>query len=140
MLKQWLMEWVLKSRMKKMQVSEDYSVEAYLKRIPEYFDAKKAGENRLTVVYEIHDSGANNGTWTVAIEDGKCSLTKGEAENYTSKLYMTADSYRRIITGRLDFARLAYSVGAIRYFGSTLGHRELNEYITIPKNAGVAAL
>jgi len=135
-----LMEWVVKMQTNKMKVSEDYSVEEYLKRIPEYFDAKKAGDNNLTVVYEIHDSGDNDGVWTVSIADGKCALTKGEAEHYTSKLYMTADSYRRIITGRLDFAKLTYSVGAIRYFGSTLGHRELNAYLTIPKKAGVAAL
>jgi len=61
-------------------------------------------------------------------------------EEYDSLLYMTADAYHRILTGQLDFTRLAYSVGAIRFFGSTLGHRELNSYLTIPKKARLAAL
>ena len=140
MFKQMLMEWVVKQGMKKTQVGADYDVKTYLEKIVEYFDPKKAGANKLTVVYEFHDSGANDGAWTVTIADGKCSLAEGEAEHFNSKLYMTADTYRRILTGRLDFARLAYSVGAIRFFGSTLGHRELNAYITLPKGAGVAAL
>jgi len=138
--KQLLMEWVVKQSMKKNQVSVDFDVNTYLEKIVEYFDPKKAGDNKLTVVYEFHDSGFNDGAWTVTIADGKCTLAKGEAEHFNTKLYMTADTYRRILTGRLDYARLTYSVGAIRYFGSTLGHRELNAYITLPKKAGVAAL
>ena len=140
MFKQLLLEWVVKQRLKKTQVSEDYKVEAYLELIPEYFDAGKAADNKLTVVYEIHDSGENNGAWTVRIADGKCTLSKGAVDEYDTLLYMTADSYRRILSGRLDYARLAYSTGAVRFFGNTLGQRELNEYLTIPKGAGVAAL
>ena len=140
MLKQFLLEWVVKQRLKRTQVSENYSIESYLELIPEYFDAGKAVDNDLTVVYEIHDSGDNDGAWTVRIADGKCSLSKGAVDEYDTLLYMTADSYRRILSGQLDFARLAYSTGVVRFFGNTLGHRELNEYLTIPKGAGVAAL
>jgi len=140
MLKQFLLEWVVRQRLKKTQVSEDYKVETYLELIPEYFDAGKAAGKILTVVYEIHDSGENDGAWTVQIANGKCSLSKGAVDEYDTLLYMTADSYRRILSGKLDFARLAYSTGAVRFFGNTLGHRELNEYLTIPKGAGVAAL
>jgi len=140
MLKQFLIEWLLKQNQKKMQVNPDYNVETYLKKIPEYFDPVKAEKKKLTVIYEFHDSGENDGAWTVSIADGKCELTKGAAEKYDSLLYMTADTYRRILMGLLDFERLTYSVGAIRYFGSTLGHRELNAYITLPKKAGIAAL
>jgi len=140
MLRQVLMEWVVKQRLKKTQVSEDYKVETYLKKIPEYFDSGKAGDRKLIVIYEFHDSGDNNGSWMVSIVDGKCTLSKDAAGEYDTLLYMTSDAYRRIISGRLDFARLAYSTGAIRFFGNTLGHRELNEYLTIPKGAGVAAL
>jgi len=140
MLKQLLLEWVVKQRLKKTQVDDNYSVESYLERIPEYFDAVKAADNKLTIIYEIHDSGVNDGVWTVRIADGKCSLSTGAVDEYDTLLYMTADSYRRILSGRLDFARLAYSTGVVRFFGNTLGHRELNEYLTIPKDAGVAAL
>jgi len=135
-----IMEWAVRQRWKKLQISEDYKVDDYLNKIPEYFNAERAGDRNLTVVYEFHDSGKNDGAWTVVIADGKCTLTKGEVGKYDTLLYMTAESYRRILMGRLEFARLAYSVGAIRYFGHTLGHRELNDYLTIPKNAGVAAL
>ena len=140
MLKQLIFEWAYKQRLKKMQVSEDFSVGTYLEKIPEYFDPAKALDRRFTIVYEFHDSGKNDGAWTVSIAEGKCTLTKGAAVQYDTLMYMTAETYRRILTGRLDFARLAYSVGAVRFFGNTLGHRELNSYLTLPKNAGVAAL
>jgi len=140
MLRQVLMEWVVRQRRKKTQVSEDYKVETYLEKIPEFFDAGKAADNKLTVVYEFHDSGDNDCAWTVKIADGKCTLSKGTADEYDTLLYMTADTYRRIISGTLDHARLAYSTGAVRFFGNTLGHRELNEYLTIPKGAGIAVL
>jgi len=140
MLKQLFMEWVVRQRWKKMQVSPDYDVETYLGKIAEYFDSAKAADRRLTVVYEFHDSGKNDGAWTVSIADGKCTVTKADTEHPDTRLYMTAETYRRILTGRLDFARLTYSTGAVRYFGNTLGHRELNGYIVLPKNAGIAAL
>ena len=140
MLRQSIMEWAVKQRWKKLQVSEDYNVEAYLEKIPLYFDPSKATDRRLTVVYEFHDSGGNDGVWTISVADGKCLLTKGAAGQYDTLLYLTAEVYRRILTGRLDFSRLAYSTGAIRFFGNTLGHSELNEYLTLPKNAGVAGL
>jgi len=140
MLKQNLLEWVTKKRLNKLQVSEDYSVVDYLEKIVEYFDATKAGDRKMTVVYEFHDSGKNDGVWTISIADGICRLTEGEAELYDTKVYTTAEVYRRILTGRLDYARIAYSVGGIRFFGNTLGHRELNEYLTLPKNARVAGL
>jgi len=140
MLKQLLMEWAVKQRWKKYQVSEDYKVEEYLEKIPEYFDSEKAGDRKLVIVYEFHDSEKNDGAWTVTIADGKCSLKKGEAEEYDTLIYMTAEVYRRILMSRLDYARLAYSTGAVRFFGNTLGHRELNAYLSIPKKEGVAAL
>jgi len=140
MLKQLLMEWAVKQRWKKYQVREDYNIEEYLEKIPEYFDSEKAGDRKLVIVYEFHDSGDNDGAWTVTIADGKCSLIKGSAEDYDTLMYMTAEVYRRILMSRLDYARLAYSTGAVRFFGNTLGHRELNAYLSIPKDAGVAAL
>lgn len=140
MLKQFLIEFALRAKQKGMKVPEDYNVEDYLKRIPEYFDPEKAKDRRMTVVYEFHDSGKNDGVWAVAIADGKCTLTKGEPESCDTRLYMTAETYRRILTGRLDFGRVGYSVGAIRFFGNSLGHSELNFYLTFPKKAGIAAL
>ena len=141
MLRQALMEWVVKQRWKKTQISEDYDVEVYLKRIPEYFDPTTVSEGRrLTVVYDFHDSGKNDGSWTVTIADGKCNLARESVGQYDTRLYMTADTYRRILSGRLDYARLSYSTGAIRFFGNTLGHRELNSYLALPKKAGVACL
>jgi len=140
MLKQMLMEWVQKQRWKKLYVDEDFDVEDYLKKITQYFDAEKAAGIKLIIVYEFHDSGKNDGAWTIRINDGKCLLEKGIADDFNTSLYMTAETYRRILMGRLDYARLAYSTGAVRFFGSTLGHRELNSYLSIPKEAGIAAL
>ena len=123
-----------------MQVSTDYKVETYLEKIPEFFNKEKAANRTLTIVYEFHDSGDNDGAWTVAVSNGTCTLSKGAADDFDTLLYMTAEAYHRVLTGRLDITRLTYSTGAVRYFGNTLGHRELNEYLSIPKGAGIAAL
>jgi len=140
MLKQFFLEKAVKQKWKKMQVNSDFNVRSYLEKIPEYFDAGKAADRKLTVVYEFHNSGDNDGAWTVTIADGKCSLSKGIADEYETLIYMTAESYSRIISGKLDYLRLAYSTGAVRYFGNTLGHRELNSYLSLPRDAGVMAL
>jgi|GEM_PF-1652685 len=142
MLTQALIEWALRSRQKKLcaAIGEDIDVKAYLEKIVAYFDAGKAKDRRMTLVYEIHDSGANDGVWTVSIADGKCTLTEGEAASYDTKMYMTAEVYRRILTGQLELGHLAYATGAVRYYGNSLGQRELNSYLTIPKKVLIAKL
>ena len=170
MLKQFLMDRAIKQRWKKMQIPEDYNVEDYLKKIPEYFCSESftnsgssgslmnpgnsenpgspessgsSGEipsRKFTLVYEFHDSGKNDGAWTVTVAVGKCTLTKGASDEYDTLIYMTVDTYRRILTGKLEHTRLAYSIGAVRYFGNTLTHSELNTYLKIPKTANIAAL
>ena len=130
----------LKQIRKRMYFEPDYNVQTYLNKIIEFFDPEKAKSRKLTIVYEFHDSDKNDGVWTVRIADGKCLLTEGEAEEYDTKLYMTAEAYHRMLTGLLDFSRLAYSVGAVRFFGNTLGHRELNSYLSIPKSEHLAGL
>jgi len=170
MLKQFLMNRAIKQRWKKMQIPEDYNVEDYLKKIPEYFcsesfvnpgnsgsstnpvNSENSGSSinpdnhetpcnrKIILVYEFHDSGKNDGAWTVIVADGKCILTKGAVDEYDTLIYMTAETYRRILTGKLEHTRLAYSIGAVRYFGNTLTHNELNIYLKIPKNANIAAL
>ena len=141
MVKQWLLEWLLKQSAKKKHVSEDYQVKSYLEKIPQYFDPSKVEPGRdLTIVYEFHDSGKNDGVWTVTVSDGTCRLTEGEAEHYDTKMYMTAETYRRLMTGQLELARLAYSTGAVRFYGNSLGHRELNYYLKFPKDSAIVVL
>ena len=140
MLKQLLIERMLRKQQQGMQVDEDYSVQAYLERIPSYFDAEKAGERCLTVVYELHDSGDNNGVWTVAVADGHCVVSPGQPEHFDTLLYLTAEAYRRILTGQMEITRMPYSTGAVRFFGNSFGHQELNAYVTIPKDAHIAAV
>ena len=139
-LRQFIMEQGLKSIRKRMYFDPDYSVETYLNKIPEFFDPDKAGNRHLVVVYEFHDSGDNNGAWTVTVGDGKCVLSKGDTTACDTRLYTTAEAYHRMLTGQLEFGRVAYSVGAVRFFGNTLGHRELNSYLSIPKKANLACL
>ena len=43
-MKQWLLEFALRQKQKKMRVSPDFKVETYLEKIVEYFDAAKAGD------------------------------------------------------------------------------------------------
>ena len=148
MLKQFLIEQALKQRKKNMQVDRDYSVREYLERIPLYFDANKAGESCLVVVYEIHDSADNDGIWTVTVAEGKCTVSTGEPEigpgsepgRYDVKLYLTAEVYRRILNGSMEISKTPYATGAVRFFGNQLAHQELNSYLTIPKEARIAAV
>jgi putative sterol carrier protein len=140
MLKQFLIDWTLKQQQKNWHVDADYNVKTYLDKIPQYFDATKAGERRLTVVYEIHDSGSNDGIWTVLVADGKCVLSEGEPERYDTWLYTTAEVYRRMLTGQMEITKLPYATGAVRFFGNSFGHHELNSYLTIPKEARIAAI
>ncbi len=117
-----------------------FSVKEHLDKIVEYFDPEKAGDNALTVVYVLHDSGENDGVWTVSIADGKIALTEGEAEHYDTKMRMTAEVYERIVKGWLDITRLAYLTGAVRYYGRSLGQQELQRYLTIPAGLGISVL
>jgi len=144
MLKQFLIQQALKQRKKNMQVDRDYSVQEYLERIPQYLDANKAGESCLVVVYEIHDSADNDGIWTVTIAEGKCTVSAGEPkrepDRYDVKLYLTAEVYRRILNGSMEISKTPYATGAVRFFGNQLAHQELNSYLTIPKEARIAAV
>ena len=140
MLKQFLIDRMLKEKQKSMLVEPDYSVQAYLERIPQYFNAEKAGARCLTVVYEIHDSGDNDGVWTVSIAGGQCTVVPGEPERYDVLLYLTAETYRRILTGQMEITKMPYATGAVRFFGNQLAHQELNAYLTIPKDAHIAAV
>lgn len=118
----------------------EFRVRDYLQKISEYFDGSKSGERRLVLVYKIHDSGKNDGVWTVHIENGKCELHEGEEENYDVKMLMTAETYQRIITGKLPLGYLSYQNGDVRYLGKMLGYEEMQTFLNIPEGSGIAAL
>lgn len=116
------------------------SVCEYLEKICDFFDPEKAGNRRLVLVYKIHDSGENDGTWTIHIEGGKCELRQGEEADYNVKMLMTAETYERIVTGKLPLGYLSYVNGDVRYFGEMLGYEEMQTFLTIPENEGIIAL
>ncbi len=118
----------------------DFSAKEIILSIPEYFDPQKAGNRTLCVVYHIHDSGAGDGVWTVTVQGGACIVCEGEPEVYDTKVYLTEAIYKRIVQGRLDIQKLAYTSGAIRYYGNTLGHSELNSYCKLPWLKGIIAI
>ncbi len=117
----------------------EFNVREYLEKICDYFDKDKAGERRLCLVYKIHDSGQNDGSWTVRIEDGICTLSEEDAGDCTLRMLMTAETYERMIHGRM-MSVLAYLTGAVRYQGLMLAHEELQSCLTIPPDSGIIVL
>ena len=116
-----------------------FSVREHLQKICEYFDSSKANDRNLSLVYKIHDSGENDGVWTILINNCNCILETGEIPGYTAKMLMTAEAYERVVTGRMMLI-CAYWNGAIRYIGDTLAQEELQSYLTIPQDSGIVAL
>ena len=116
-----------------------FSVREHMEKICEYFDGSRTNGRRLILVYKFHDSGENDGIYTIRIENDTCTLEEGEAADYTTKMILTAEGYERIVTGKMMVIS-AFWNGAIRYIGSTLGLEELQTYLDIPKDSGIAAL
>lgn len=116
-----------------------FSVIDNLQKICEYFDGSKTFGRRLVLVYKIHDSGENDGVWTVRIEKYKCSIKQGEDTDYTVKMLMTAETYEQLVTGFLP-VDLAYWQGGVRYTGQTLAQQEMMTYLNVPPDSGIFAL
>lgn len=69
-------------------------------RMPDAFDAEKAGDMNATVQFDL--SGEEGGQWYVTIADGTCTVEKGVIETPTSTIRMDANDYAEMVAGRLD--------------------------------------
>lgn len=116
-----------------------FSVKDCMLKICEYFDPAKAGDRKMTLVYKFRDNEKVDGVYTIRIENGTCTLEDGEAPDFTTKMVFFTEGYERIVQGKM-WLLSAYWNGTVRYIGETLGWEELQTYLTIPADSGIAAL
>ena len=69
-------------------------------RMPEFFDAEKAGDLDATVLFDL--SGEGGGKWHVTVSDGTCTTGEGEVDAPTATIRMDATDYADMIAGRLN--------------------------------------
>jgi len=69
-------------------------------RMPEFFDAAKAGNMNATVLFDL--SGEGGGKWHVKVADGVCTTGEGEVIAPTATIRMEATDYADMVAGRLN--------------------------------------
>jgi putative sterol carrier protein len=69
-------------------------------RMPEFFDAQKAGDLNATVLFDL--SGEGGGKWHVKVMDGVCTTGEGAVEAPTATIRMDATDYADMVAGRLN--------------------------------------
>lgn len=69
-------------------------------RMPEFFDAEKAGDMNATVLFDL--SGEGGGKWHVKVADGACTTGEGAVEEPTATIRMDANDYADMVAGRLN--------------------------------------
>ena len=68
--------------------------------MPGAFDAEKAKGMNATVQFDL--TGDNGGQYYVKVADGQLDSGKGEADNPTATIHMSADDYKAMIAGDLN--------------------------------------
>ncbi|MGD2077710.1 MAG: SCP2 sterol-binding domain-containing protein [Chloroflexota bacterium] len=69
-------------------------------RMPEFFDAEKAGDMNATVLFDL--SGEDGGKWHVTVADGECTTGEGAVDEPTATIRMDASDYADMVAGRLN--------------------------------------
>jgi putative sterol carrier protein len=69
-------------------------------RMPEVFDAEKAGDLNATVLFDL--SGDGGGKWHVKVADGVCTTSEGVVDEPTATIRMEAADYVDMVAGRLN--------------------------------------
>jgi hypothetical protein len=113
----------------------DANVDDMIKAIPRFFLPERAGGRRLIVAYQIMRKDGGTSRWTVHVENGRCFVSAGIEEGFTTKLIAGEEDYLRMVRGRGDYASMRYC-GRIRLIGNTLGHRELNFFLDPSRPGG----
>ena len=83
-------------------------------RMPETFDAAKAGNMEATVQFDL--SGDGGGQWHVNIANGACAVGEGVTAAPTATIRMDAPDYVKMIKGELNPVT-AFMMGQIKVEG-----------------------
>ncbi len=92
----------------------EISVQELMNRMPKAFMPEKA--EGVDTVIQYHLTGEEGGDWIITINDGKCTVEPGVAQN--PKMTLTADSqdYKDVITGKTN-AMQAFMQGKLKLAG-----------------------
>lgn len=78
----------------------DISVKELVKNHEKAFKPEVA--EGVEAVIQYHLTGDEGGDWIINIEDGKCTVAEGTAENPTMTLTADAQDFKDVLTGKAD--------------------------------------
>ncbi len=103
------------------------SCQEYFATLEERFVPEAAKGVTATFVYEL--DGANGGTWTVKVNDGKVSVEQGAADPKPTVTYkMNADAYVQLANGEINGAK-AFLTRKLKVSGSIPMAQKMNMFL-----------
>lgn len=93
------------------------SVAQVFELMSDNFNAAAAGAMRS--VFQFNISGANGGSWNVAIEDGQCRIESGEHASPSVTLGLSDENWLKLVNGELS-AMTAFMTGKIKATGDIM--------------------
>jgi NAD(P)-dependent dehydrogenase (short-subunit alcohol dehydrogenase family)/acyl dehydratase/putative sterol carrier protein len=99
------------------QAGAGLSVQGIFERMPQAFQADKAGGVNLIFQYRI--SGPKGGDWYTVIKDTTCQVTQGVHNTPTTTIQMADDDFLALMEGKLK-AMVAYTSGKLKIEGDIM--------------------
>lgn len=93
---------------------DDTNVSEVMKSIPNYFIPEKA--TGISAVIQCNFSGNQASNWVIEIEDQKCKVEEGFANDPDLTIRADAVTGAKILSGKLDAMR-AYLLGKVKVVG-----------------------
>lgn len=93
---------------------EEINVGQVMKSIPGYFIPEKA--NGIEAVIQCNFSGNQASNWQIVIEDQKCKVEEGIADDPDLTIRADAVTGAKVLTGKMDAMR-AYMLGKVKVGG-----------------------
>ena len=87
-------------------------VKDFFEQLPSKVDASRTAGMHNTYVFDI----AGAGTWTVAVDDGKVTVTEGDDGNGDATIISSAENFARIVAGEQN-PTTAYMTGKLKIKG-----------------------
>lgn len=90
------------------------TVQQIMQAMPDAFLPEKAGDTSAKIQFDF--TGDGGGQYVMMIQDGKCEITEGTADDVKTTLTVAASDWVDIIEGRLDSMK-AFMGGKLKVKG-----------------------